>query len=193
MSKAGLKPLLGLKTAILAANGFHEADLTAAQRALAQAGANMRIVSVEQGLVNSWSGGGWGHHFAVDTSLNTALASDYAFLIIPGGAKSVEKLKLTAHTRRFINSFLAAGKPVAVFDDALRIMIYTDNVKGYTLSGPPDLKEMALMAGASWADQAICLDKALLTGLTFEDSCRRSFVEKMMDFFISSARMEIAA
>ena len=116
------KPLSGVKIAILVANGFEEDHMTATQRALAAAGVFAKIISSEPGLVNSWTGQAWGHHFAIDAQLNNALGADYAMLVIPGGQRSAEKLKLTAHTKRFINSFMAAGKPVAVWGHATQIM-----------------------------------------------------------------------
>ena len=113
------KPLAGSKIAILVANGFMQADMIAAQRRLIEEGAHVRIVSSEQGLVNGWTGDDWGHHFAIDNPLNAALAADYDMLVVPGGARSVDKLKLTAHTKRFIGSFLAMQKPVAVTGDGV--------------------------------------------------------------------------
>ena len=120
------KPLSGVKVAILVANGFDEADMTATQRALAAAGAFAKIISSEPGLVNSWTGEAWGHHFAIDAQLNAALGADYGMLVIPGGTRSIDKLKLTAHTKRFIGSFMAAQKPVAVWGNAMQTMEYAD-------------------------------------------------------------------
>ena len=67
------KPLLGVKAAMLVANGFSQQDMVAAQKALIQAGANVRVISPESGLVNGWEGEAWGHHFAVDAPLSSAL------------------------------------------------------------------------------------------------------------------------
>lgn len=118
-----MKTLLGTKIAILAANGFDEADMIAAQRALTQAGATMRLVSSDNGLVNGWNGQGWGHNFAVDAPLNTALGVDYEGLVVIGGERSLDKLKLTAHTKRFIGSFLAAQKPVVAMGESAQVLM----------------------------------------------------------------------
>lgn len=118
-----MKTLLGNKVAILAANGFDEADMIAAQRALVAAGATMRIVSSDNGLVNGWDGKGWGHNFPVDAQLNTALGVDYDGLVIIGGQRSYDKLKMTAHTKRFIGSFMMAQKPVVAMGDSADVMM----------------------------------------------------------------------
>lgn len=121
-----MKSLIGQKIAILAANGFDEADMIAAQRALVAAGATMRLVSSDNGLVNGWDGKGWGHNFPVDAALNTALGVDYDGLVIVGGQRSFDKLKMTAHTKRFIGSFMLAQKPVVAFGEAADVLMEED-------------------------------------------------------------------
>ncbi len=118
-----MKALLGNKIAILAANGFDEGDMIATQRALVAAGATMRVVSSDNGLVNGWDGKGWGHNFPVDAQLNTALGVDYDGLVIVGGQRSYDKLKMTAHTKRFIGSFMMAQKPVVAMGDSADVML----------------------------------------------------------------------
>lgn len=180
------KPLIGTKIAVLVANGFNEAEFTSLQRALVQTGANVRIVSSDQGLVNGWTGDAWGHHYAVDTTLGSALGADYTMLVIPGGTRSIAKLKLTAHTKRFIGSFMATGKPVAVFSDALDIMVFTDNVRGRTVTGPGDFRDLAVQAGAEWSDKKPCIDGNLVTGT--EESPQAA-----IEFFIASTLVDQAA
>lgn len=121
-----MKNLTGTKIAILAANGFDEADMIAAQRTLAAAGASVRLISSDNGLVNGWDGKGWGHNFPVDAALNTALGVDYDGLVVVGGQRSHDKLKLTAHTKRFIGSFMAAQKPIVAMGEALENLFEMD-------------------------------------------------------------------
>ena len=99
------KALMNKKAALLVANGFEQSDFIAAQKQLLELGASARIVSPEQGLVTGWNDSNWGHSFAVDRVINTALGADYDILVVPGGRKSHEKLGLTAHSKRFIESF----------------------------------------------------------------------------------------
>ncbi len=116
------KPLLGEKLAVLVASGFCENDLTAVQRVLQPLGVTMRIISVDNGLVSSWNGDGWGLNFAADSALNSALAADFSMLVVPGGQRSVDKLQLTAHTKRFIGGFIDSGKPVVAVGEALELL-----------------------------------------------------------------------
>src|SRR5690606_34600045 len=95
-------PLAGKNVALLVANGFEELDMTEPQRALLGAGATVKIVSHEQGLVNGWYGEAWGHFFPVDVPLSQALAADFDALLIPGGFRGVERLAGNAHAKRLV-------------------------------------------------------------------------------------------
>lgn len=118
--------LSGKKTALLVANGFDEAHMTQSQRALLQAGAKVCVVSTEQGLVNSWNGTGWGHHFAVESHVGQTLAADFQLLVIPGGERSITRLMTNPHTRRIITSFADAKKPIAVFNEGIKLMAWAE-------------------------------------------------------------------
>lgn len=154
------------KVAVLVANGFDENNFLAAQKILTEMGACVKIISMNQGLVNGWNtnDNGWGHNYAVDTQLNSALGVDYDALVIPGGQRSMEKLKMTAHTRRFISSVMSANKPVAVMDDAIDIMVHTQASEGRDVAND---------------DQDAKMDKNLLTG-----KCDDAYFAMMADLFV---------
>lgn len=184
------KTFVGDKIAILVANGFTEQDLTHTQRALQAKGANTRIIGMDNGLVNSWTGDAWGHHFAADCALNTALAADYDMLIIPGGRRSVEKLKLTAHTRRFLGGFMDAGKPVAIFDDAVELLTFAERAEGRTIAVTEPSRENVSDAGAICSEEKIAIDGNLITG--YDDDVN-VFIEAVIDHFTATSDMKEAA
>lgn len=173
--------LSGCNVAILVSNGFSEKDLTNIQRALIAHGARAKLVSLDSGLVNGWSDNRWGHHFAVDCPLNSALAADFSMLVLPGGRRSIDKLKLTAHTRRFIGGFMLASKPVAVFGRALQLMTFADRVRGFTVSGPADVKDETVSHGAIWSDELYSIDRNVITGDA--PSCRDEFIDRVIEHF----------
>lgn len=192
-SSAG-KSLSGARIAMLVANGFDENDVNSIQRALLDAGAQTRLLSPESGLVHSWSGDGWGHHYPMDELLSAALGADFSMLVIPGGSRSMDKLRQTAHTRRFIGSLMADDKPVAVCSDALRIMIDTDMLRGRTITGPSAFQADAHAAGAIWAENAWHLDGNLLTSMpSADEAARKAFGRAVVDFFTASGTMTKAA
>jgi protease I len=158
------KPLLGEKIAVLVANGFSEKDLTFTQKNLVNAGGVLRIVGMDHGLVNSWNDQGWGLNFATDQVLSEALAADFDMLIVPGGQRSIDKLKLTAHTRRFVGGFVGMNKPVAFFEEAVDLLLFAERAQGYTVTGPEKLQAEAEMAGADWSGESSVVCKNIITG-----------------------------
>ena len=183
------KALLGMKVAVLVANGFDEKQFIAAQRRLQEMGANLKVISTNQGLVNGWDGESWGHNFAVDAPLNTALGVDYAGLLIPGGQRSMDKLKSTAHTRRFVGSFMAAHKPVAVMGDAVQLMAISEQLDGKAVSGPDDMRDIATNMGATWSEEPFTVEEAMLTGKADAQNMEM-FIQMMQDMFETNMMMD---
>ncbi len=177
------KPLSSEKIAILVANGFCEQDMTSAQRSLLAQGANVRVISMDNTLVNSWNGMDWGLHFAADAALNSVLAVDFSMLVIPGGRRSIEKLKLTRHTKRFIGGFLDMDKPVVAFGDALDLLVMSDKVAGRKVTGPAEIAGRAKEAGATWSSEMMVMDGNMMTGMHGDDD-RGVFVDAMMDYLM---------
>ena len=172
-----IKSLTETKIAVLVANGFDEQNFLSVQKVMQEMGATLRIISSNQGLVNGWDvdAGAWGHNYAVDAPLNTALGVDYDALIIPGGQRSVEKLKMTAHTRRFIGSFMAAEKPVAVMGDAVLLMAYAEQIVDRNVSGNEEARDIVEQSGARWSDAAVQMDQNMMSGLCDEASQEEYF------------------
>lgn len=179
------KPLQSLKVAVLMANGFNEREFLTIQKAMIEQGASLKIISTDSGLVNGWDGKGWGHNFAIDAQLNNALGIDYDAVIIPGGQRSHDKLKLTAHSRRFIGSFMAAMKPVICMGDAVQLLAHSDHVSGRTVSGPDDKKGVVEAAGGIWSENDMTVSDLVITGKVND--------EKLVSFVSASIDMTLQA
>lgn len=185
------KPLTGQKVAILVANGFDEADMTHAQRALAALGATLKIISTENGLVNSWAvnaqGGTWGHHFPTDASVSTVLAADYDCLFVPGGRRSVNKLTDNPHCRRITRSFFDAGKPMMFLGAAIELLAASERATGCTVTGDATSKNTLVQAGATWSDETPCIQGFLASGMGSD--AENPLFEQMDSFFAQEAEI----
>lgn len=159
------------KIAVLASNGFDEAQFLAIQKQIQTMGAQMSLVSSNQGLVNGWNDAGWGHNYMVDAPINTALGVDYDAVVVIGGERSLDKLKQTAHTRRFIGSVMGSAKPVCLMGDAAYLM-----------------RDMEMPEDCKVSDaEAVCLDGMVLSGKCDADtladymSAMQNMMETSMD------------
>ncbi len=187
-----MKPLTGTKIAVLLANGFEEKSFLAAQKVMLEMGATIRLISTNQGLVNGWDGNAWGHNYAVDAPLNTALGVDFEAIVIPGGERSVEKLKMTAHTRRFIGSFMAANKPVIAMGDAIALMAHAEQLDSKTVAGPEDMRALATQQGATWSEEPMYMDNNFMSGICMGDN-EDEFFAAMQDLLAGQTDMDQAA
>lgn len=178
------KPLAGKKAAILVANGFNENEMTIFQRAMMEAGATPRIVSVENSLANGWQGTAWGHYFAVDCQLADALSADYDILIIPGGMRSLDKLKLTAHTKRFIGGFLAAMKPMMLTTDAAMLLAYTGQAEGLMLNAPAESKDALVQAGAVYSENSPTIHHNVISANCSETQALAEAAQTLVNFVV---------
>ena len=144
----------GAKVAVLVANGFNENHFISLQKIMIETGCQVKIISMNQGLVNGWNeeDNSWGHNYAVDTQLNGALGVDYDGLIIPGGQRSLDKLKMTAHTRRFVTSFMNMKKPVCVMADAYDVMVHTQMVDSHPIANDDKPAQMVDMVVSGKCD-----------------------------------------
>ncbi len=149
--------------AILVANGFDESHITAVQRAMTKAGISYKIVAPEQGLVNGWQGNGWGHYFTVDTSISTAMGSDFDLLILAGGERGVTKLKSIAHARRIVNHFLEAEKPIAAIGAGVELLALSPKSLGLTVSAPGAASEALQAAGLICAEEDMTVSGVIVT------------------------------
>ncbi|MBL8641650.1 MAG: DJ-1/PfpI family protein [Alphaproteobacteria bacterium] len=180
------KPLAGLNVAILVANGFHEIEMTTFQRALLEAGASPKIISVESSLAHGWQGKGWGHYHPVDKHLSDALAADYDVLLVPSGHRGHEKLKQTAHTRRFIGGFMMAFKPVLAMGDAVKMMAELGVIKGMMVCAPEEAQPVLSQNNVIVSENSPTIHSNLMSVLSEGDNIQESvasfiaFVENMM-------------
>ncbi|AEP09286.1 DJ-1/PfpI family protein [Micavibrio aeruginosavorus] len=187
------KMLSGQNVAILTANGFNQHDLIEAQKALLAAGAKVKIISPDQGLISGWDGQGWGHNFPVDQALATALGADYDMLVIPGGSRALDKLQTTAHTRRFINNFMTMAKPVALFGDAASILVFAEQANGRVVAVADSAKDVLVAAGATVVDDVMAMDGNLMSSPVVDGEQRQSLIAQMLDFFAGNAKLAQAA
>ncbi len=155
--------LNGLSIAILAANGFDENQVTEIQRELTKAKGTSKIVAPENGVVNGWQNDNWGHYFPVGAPINEALGSDYDALIIPGGERAVLKLKSNPHSRRIINHFLEAGKPIAAIGAGVSLLALSPMIADYEISASAETRAELTEAKADIVEEPQSLDRHVLT------------------------------
>jgi protease I len=86
--------LKGLKVAILVTDGLEKVELTEPRKALDEAGAETRIVSLKSDRVRSWNFTDWNQELTVDANLAQAKPDDFDALLLPGGVINPDALRI---------------------------------------------------------------------------------------------------
>ncbi len=161
--------LEGRKVAVLATNGFEYSELMEPMKALKQAGADVRIVSLQAGEIQGTTKGEPSGTVHVDDLVTAVNAKDFDALVLPGGSKNPRTLSENADAVNFARSFMESDKPVAAICHGPLVLVAADAVKGRTLTSVPKVKEEMTAAGASWVDKAVVVDQKLVTSRTPAD------------------------
>ena len=155
--------LSGKKIAILVADGFEQVELTGPKEALEAEGAEIQIVSPAEGEVQGWNHDEKADLFPVDMPLNLARSDDYDALLLPGGVRNPDQLRMMTRAVEFVDGFIATGKPLAAICHAPWLLIETNWIKGKTITSWPSLKSDLINAGAHWVDREVVVDNGLVT------------------------------
>jgi protease I len=102
-----------------------------------------------------------GHNFALNADFDTAKASDYDALVIPGG-RAPEYLRLNPKVIALVKDFAAQGKPIAAVCHAAQILAAAGVIKGRKVSAYPACRPEVEMSGGTYAE--IPLDSAITDG-----------------------------
>lgn len=153
----------GKRVAILATNGFEQSELETPRDKLKAAGAQVDIVSPEQGEIKGWDMKDWGRPVKVDKQLGTVKADDYDAIVLPGGQINPDLLRVNQDALKLIKAFYDAGKPVAAVCHAPWLLIETGIAKGKRMTSYHSIKQDVINAGAKWEDSQVVTDNGLIT------------------------------
>ena len=178
------KALTGKKILIMVSNGVDEGCMSVVQREMLKTGAAIKTAGTEPGLVNSWNNNTWGLYFPVDQQISLTLGADFDCLIVPSGTRGIQKLSTNPHAERIIASFITAGKPMAFMGSAVELLAKTNLAEGWTVSGPENMMDIMIAAGAKWDEEFICVHNALMTG---DCADMPGFIQAMIAHFAAAA------
>jgi protease I len=163
------KELAGCKVAVLAVDGFEQAELLEPKRALTQAGAEVHVVSVKPGTIQGFKHLDKGHEVAVDMTFDQADPGDYDGVVLPGGVVNGDAIRLIPQAQAFVRAVHKANKPVAVICHGGWLPISAGIVKDHTMTSWPSLQDDIRNAGGTWVDKQVVEDGNLITSRKPDD------------------------
>lgn len=173
--------LSNTRVAVIATDGFEEAELTEPVKALEEAGAKVDVVSLKKGNIQAFK-----HHdksitVPVDRTLDEINAGEYDALMLPGGALNADTIRVSPKLQSLLKEFGSAGKPMAVICHAPWELVSAGLAKGRTMTSYHTIQDDIRNAGANWVDQEVVVDGNLITSRKPDDL--PAFNREMLNLF----------
>ena len=161
--------LSNTRVAVLATDGFEEAELTEPVKALQEAGAQVDVISLKQTDIQAFK-----HHdksitVSVDRTLDDLRPDDYDAAVLPGGALNADTIRVEPQLQSFLREFNQSGKPIAAICHAPWELISAGLAKGRTMTSYHTIQDDIRNAGATWIDREVVVDGNLVTSRQPDD------------------------
>ena len=153
------------KILMIATHGYEDSELLEPRRILRERGADVTLASLEKGQIK----GDKEACVEVDRTIDEIEAGDYDALVLPGGTKNPDKLRMDERVVATIRAFAHAGKPVAAICHGPWLLIEADVVRGRTVTSWPSIRTDLRNAGATVIDQEVVIDGNIVTSRKPED------------------------
>jgi protease I len=183
--------LKGKKIAFLAADMFEEVELAEPWKALEGAGAELELVSLEEGEIQGFDHYDKAGSFKVDKTVEEASAGDYDGLVLPGGVGNPDNLRQDENAVQFVRDFLEQRKPVGAICHAPWTLVEAGVLRGRTLTSFPSIQTDIRNAGGNWVDEEVHVDQGLVTSRKPDDI--PAFNKKLIEEFAEGKHAEQAA
>jgi protease I len=183
--------LKGKHVAFLFTEGAEQVEVTEPLEAVRQAGADIDIVSLEQGEVEMWQHFDKGDKIKADKAVSEAKASDYDALVLPGGVANPDQLRVDKDAVKFVRDFFEQDKPVGVICHGPWMLVETGVAKGRKVTSWPSLQTDLRNAGAEWVDEEVVVDNGLVTSRKPDDL--PAFCAKIIEEFAEGKHRQKAA
>lgn len=150
---------------ILATDGFEDSELLVPHRSLIEAGAEVVLASLATDEIRGDNGG----RITPDATIADVAERDFDGLLLPGGTKNPDALRMHADVVALIRAFADAGKPVAAICHGPWLLIEADVVRGRTVTGWPSIRTDLRNAGGAVVDEEVVTDGNIVTSRMPED------------------------
>jgi protease I len=155
--------LTDFRVAVLATDGFEEAELTEPVKALKAEGALVTVVSLKPGEIQ-----GYQHHdragkVKVDRTIAEVSPDDFDGVLLPGGALNADAMRMVPEVQSFLRAVEFVGKPIGAICHAPWELISAGLVRDRVITSYYTIQDDIRNAGGTWVDQVVAEDDNWVT------------------------------
>ena len=173
---------------IVATDGFEEWELFGPRQILQQRGADVVLASLKRDPIQATIHDDPGKTRRPDLTVDEANADDFDALILPGGVRNPDQLRLHGNVIALIRAFAEQGKPVGAICHGPWLLVEADLLRGRTATSWPSIRTDLRNAGANVVDEAAVTDGNIVTSRKPDDV--EAFTNALIDLVEAMPEVE---
>ena len=154
---------------IVATDGFEEWELFGPREILQKRGAEVTLASPELSPIQATVHDDPGKTIRPDLTLEQADAADFDALVLPGGVRNPDTLRLNDKAIALIRAFADLGKPIGAICHGPWLLVEADLIRGKKVTGWPSIWTDLKNAGGNVVDEAAVTDGNIVTSRNPDD------------------------
>ena len=154
---------------IVATDGFEEWELFGPREILQKRGAEVVLASLKRDPIQATVHDDPGKSIRPDLTIDEANADDFDALVLPGGVRNPDHLRLHGNVIDLIKAFNEQGKPIGAICHGPWLLVEADLLRGRTATGWPSIRTDLRNAGANVVDEAAVTDGNIVTSRKPDD------------------------
>jgi protease I len=154
---------------IVATDGFEEWELFGPREMLQKRGADVVLASLKRDPIQATIHDDPGKTIRPDLTVDEAHADDFDALIIPGGVRNPDQLRMHPRVVDLIREFDRQGKPIAAICHGPWLLVEADLLRGRTATSWPSIRTDLRNAGANVVDEPAVTDGNIVTSRKPDD------------------------
>ena len=164
---------------IVATDGFEEWELFGPRQILQERGAEVVLASLSREPIEATVHDKPGKTITPDLTVEEASPDDFDALILPGGVRNPDQLRLHGDVIALIRLFAEQGKPVGAICHGPWLLIEADLLRDRTATSWPSIRTDLRNAGATVVDEAAVTDGNIVTSRNPDDV--EAFTDALID------------
>ena len=154
---------------IVCSDGFEESELFGPREILLGKGADVVLASPDLKPIQATVHDDPGKTIRPDITLEQARVEDFDALIIPGGVRNPDHLRMHTAAVGLVRAFVEQGKPVAAICHGPWLLVEADVLRGRTATSWPSIRTDLRNAGANVIDEPAVTDANIVTSRKPDD------------------------
>lgn len=154
---------------IVATNGFEEWELFGPKQILEQRGAEVQLASLTLDPIQATVHDDPGKTIRPNLTIDQVNPDDFDALILPGGVRNPDALRIRGNVIGLIRDFNRQGKPIAAICHGPWLLVEADLLRGRTATSWPSIRTDLRNAGANVVDEPAVTDGNLVTSRNPDD------------------------